>query len=194
MAVFASLPGLASSWSMRSTTPATSSRKARATRPRPGHLARARAGAKVILGSATPSLESWHAKPPAHTRRPAGRPLPAAGMPSRIGGRPGPRAPGGHEPAAPAHRVCAPPLLAITERVARGEQSHGAAGTAGLRARAALRGLRLEKRLPALQRAPGVPQDDRTLRCHHCGFTVRVPRACPTCGNPDITVGGALSS
>ncbi len=28
---------------------------------------------------------------------------------------------------------------------------------------------------------------DRTLRCHHCGFTERVPRACPDCGNLDIT-------
>jgi primosomal protein N' (replication factor Y) len=27
---------------------------------------------------------------------------------------------------------------------------------------------------------------DRTLRCHHCGFTERVPRACPDCGNIDI--------
>ena len=27
---------------------------------------------------------------------------------------------------------------------------------------------------------------DRTLRCHHCGFTERVPRACPQCGNVDI--------
>jgi primosomal protein N' (replication factor Y) len=27
---------------------------------------------------------------------------------------------------------------------------------------------------------------DRTLRCHHCGFTERVPRACPACGNIDI--------
>ena len=27
---------------------------------------------------------------------------------------------------------------------------------------------------------------DRTLRCHHCGFTERVPRACPDCGNVDI--------
>src|SRR5690606_39161688 len=26
----------------------------------------------------------------------------------------------------------------------------------------------------------------RTLRCHHCGFTERVPRACPDCGNLDI--------
>ena len=24
---------------------------------------------------------------------------------------------------------------------------------------------------------------DRTLRCHHCGFTESTPRACPTCGN-----------
>jgi primosomal protein N' (replication factor Y) len=27
---------------------------------------------------------------------------------------------------------------------------------------------------------------DRTLRCHHCGYTERVPRACPDCGNLDI--------
>jgi primosomal protein N' (replication factor Y) len=27
---------------------------------------------------------------------------------------------------------------------------------------------------------------DRTLRCHHCGLTERVPRACPTCGNLDV--------
>jgi primosomal protein N' (replication factor Y) len=27
---------------------------------------------------------------------------------------------------------------------------------------------------------------DRTLRCHHCGYAERVPRACPDCGNLDI--------
>jgi primosomal protein N' (replication factor Y) len=27
---------------------------------------------------------------------------------------------------------------------------------------------------------------DRSLRCHHCGLTDRVPRACPECGNLDI--------
>jgi primosomal protein N' (replication factor Y) len=27
---------------------------------------------------------------------------------------------------------------------------------------------------------------DRTLRCHHCGSSERVPRACPECGNLDI--------
>jgi primosomal protein N' (replication factor Y) len=27
---------------------------------------------------------------------------------------------------------------------------------------------------------------DQRLRCHHCGFEIRIPRACPTCGNQDI--------
>ena len=27
---------------------------------------------------------------------------------------------------------------------------------------------------------------DSTLRCHHCGWQVRVPRGCPTCGNQDL--------
>ena len=27
---------------------------------------------------------------------------------------------------------------------------------------------------------------DRSLRCHHCGYAERVPRACPECGNVDI--------
>ncbi len=27
---------------------------------------------------------------------------------------------------------------------------------------------------------------DRQMRCHHCGFETRVPKACPTCGNQDI--------
>jgi len=28
--------------------------------------------------------------------------------------------------------------------------------------------------------------NDRTLRCHHCGFQQRVPHACPTCGDADL--------
>jgi primosomal protein N' (replication factor Y) len=31
---------------------------------------------------------------------------------------------------------------------------------------------------------------DRSLRCHHCGLSERVPRACPQCGNPDISPQG----
>ena len=28
---------------------------------------------------------------------------------------------------------------------------------------------------------------DHCLRCHHCGFEARVPKACPTCGNQDLS-------
>jgi primosomal protein N' (replication factor Y) (superfamily II helicase) len=27
---------------------------------------------------------------------------------------------------------------------------------------------------------------DKRLRCHHCGYQIRVPRACPDCGNADL--------
>ena len=27
---------------------------------------------------------------------------------------------------------------------------------------------------------------DRRLRCHHCGYQIRVPQACPDCGNADL--------
>jgi primosomal protein N' (replication factor Y) len=68
----------------------------------------------------------------------------------------------------------------------RAASSPGVPEPARLRPRAALRRLRLEKRVSALQRLPRVPQDRPHLRCHHCGFTERVPRACPACGNIDI--------
>jgi primosomal protein N' (replication factor Y) len=29
-------------------------------------------------------------------------------------------------------------------------------------------------------------KSDSTLRCHHCGWQAKVPRACPTCGNQDL--------
>ncbi len=31
---------------------------------------------------------------------------------------------------------------------------------------------------------------DQRLRCHHCGFETRVPRACPDCGNVDLMAFG----
>jgi primosomal protein N' (replication factor Y) len=31
---------------------------------------------------------------------------------------------------------------------------------------------------------------DARLRCHHCGWQTRVPRACPTCGNQDLLAVG----
>jgi primosomal protein N' (replication factor Y) len=31
---------------------------------------------------------------------------------------------------------------------------------------------------------------DQSLRCHHCGLTERIPRACPACGNPGLQAFG----
>jgi primosomal protein N' (replication factor Y) len=31
---------------------------------------------------------------------------------------------------------------------------------------------------------------DSSLRCHHCGLTERIPRACPECGNPGLQAFG----
>ena len=33
-------------------------------------------------------------------------------------------------------------------------------------------------------------KSDRHLHCHHCGWQQRVPRACPTCGNADLSAVG----
>ncbi|MEO8836801.1 MAG: primosomal protein N', partial [Caldimonas sp.] len=144
--------------------------------------------ALVLLGSATPSLESWQ-------RAEAGR-YQRLALPERIGNAAWPvvrlldmgRLPKATEglrsgpPASLAPQVVA----ALRERVARGEQS--------------LVFLNRRGYAPVLQCGEcgwlsGCPhcsawrvfhKQDRTLRCHHCGLTDAVPRACPDCGNPDI--------
>ena len=69
------------------------------------------------------------------------------------------RTTGRHEPPAPPLRV-QPPVAGGHGRAGRTRGTeHGAAEPARLRSRAALRRLRLEKRMPALQRLPRVPQD-----------------------------------
>ncbi len=32
---------------------------------------------------------------------------------------------------------------------------------------------------------------DKRLRCHHCGYQIRVPHACPSCGNADLQAVGS---
>lgn len=158
-------------------------------------------GAKVILGSATPSLESWHASDPA-----VGRYL-RLHMPSRIGaagsgaagsgaagsGAAGPGAAGlprvrmvdmGQQPK---RAVFSPPLIeAITERVKRGEQSLILLNRRGFAPVLFCADCNWKSDCPHCSAHQVFHKGDRTLRCHHCGFTQRVPFACPSCGNPDI--------
>jgi len=139
--------------------------------------------AKVLLGSATPSLESWHHSRPAAE---GGRYLRLA-MPSRIGSGQLPlvrRVDMNHQPKA---CVISPPLLAaITQRIARGEQSMVFLNRRGYAPVLQCTDCDWKSECPHCSAYRVFHKIDRTLRCHHCGLSERVPRACPACGNPDI--------
>jgi len=146
-----------------------------------GHLAKV----PVLLGSATPSLETWSHAQTGRYRQvtlaervgrgalPAVRLLDMATVP-----RPAPRAP---------PQALAPQLIgAIQQRIARGEQSLLFLNR---------RGFAPVLHCPACTWKSGCPhcsawrvfhKGERILRCHHCGTQEPVPRACPDCGNLDI--------
>ncbi|QXZ08991.1 primosomal protein N' [Comamonas sp. Y33R10-2] len=140
---------------------------------------------KVILGSATPSLESWHASTPADHGG-SGRYL-RLNMPSRIGSASLPKVRLVDMTQQPRKAVFSPPLLdAITERVKRGEQSLILLNRRGFAPVLFCADCSWKSDCPHCSAHQVFHKADRTLRCHHCGFTQRVPFACPTCGNPDI--------
>lgn len=141
--------------------------------------------AQVILGSATPSLESWHASEPASSGGPA-RYL-RLHMPSRIGAGALPRVRLVDMSQQPKKTVFSLPLLeAITERVQRGEQSLILLNRRGFAPVLYCADCNWKSDCPHCSAHQVFHKGDRTLRCHHCGYTQRVPHACPSCGNPDI--------
>ncbi|MGV0961260.1 MAG: replication restart helicase PriA [Limnohabitans sp.] len=139
--------------------------------------------AQVLLASATPSLESWHLSRPA---KEGGRYL-RLHMPSRIGTALLPkvrRVDMNHQ--AKKAVLSAPLLAALQERVERGEQCMLLLNRRGYAPvlHCADCGWKSECKHCSAFRV--FHKIDRTLRCHHCGLTERVPRACPECGNADI--------
>ena len=141
---------------------------------------------RVLLGSATPSLESWQSTLTGRYQR--------LDMDLRIGSS----ADGGPAGALPTVRrvdmnhqprgcVMAPPLLAaIVERIGRGEQSLIFLNRRGYAPVLACHDCGWKSECPHCSAYRVFHKIDRTLRCHHCSFTERVPRACPACGNIDI--------
>jgi len=140
-------------------------------------------GAKVILGSATPSLESWHhSRPAAQGGRYVRLPMPA-----RIGAGQLPfvrRVDMNHQPRKTV--LSAPLMAAIQERVAKGEQSMLLLNRRGYAPVLHCADCDWKSECAHCSAFRVFHKIDRTLRCHHCGFTERVPRACPACGNADI--------
>jgi primosomal protein N' (replication factor Y) len=135
--------------------------------------------AKVLLGSATPSLESWQACEKGRYRRLV--------MPSRIGEARLPAVRLVDMNLQPHKTVFSPQLLAaISERIARGEQSLVFLNRRGYAPVLACTACDWKSECPNCSAFRVFHKIDRTLRCHHCGYTERVPRACPVCGNVDI--------
>ena len=140
-------------------------------------------GVQVLLGSATPSLESYHNALSGRYRllRLAARAVPDAVLPAvHLVNTPGEIRDG----------VSQPVLEALRQRLARGEQSLVFINRRGY-APVLLCGqcgwtsdcLRCSARLTlhATKNRSG-----SRLRCHHCGLEAPAPAACPDCGNADL--------
>ena len=190
MAVFASMPGLRLIVVDEEHDPSYKSGEGARYSARDLAVYRGRLeGAKVVLCSATPSLESWFQSRPASE---GGRYL-RLHMPSRIGaaGRSLPlvrRVDMAHQPR---NAVVSPPLLeAMKERIARGEQCLVFLNRRGYAPVLHCSDCGWKSACAHCSAFRVFHKSDRTLRCHHCGHSERVPRTCPGCGNPDILTQG----
>jgi len=135
---------------------------------------------QVLLGSATPSLESWHATEQGRYVR--------LSMPQRVGGGALPRLRLVDMQQQPKGAVLAPPLLAaMRERIERSEQCLVLLNRRGYAPVLACHACGWKSACPQCSAYRVFHKLDRTLRCHHCGLSERVPRACPDCGNIDIS-------
>jgi primosomal protein N' (replication factor Y) len=144
------------------------------------------AGCPVVLGSATPSLESW--------QNHLARRFEKLDLPERA-------VPGARLPRVrlldlqreAAQQGLAPSLVAaIGERLARKEQSlvfinrRGYAPVLACEACGWTAGCERCTARMVLHAADNRTNRHGSLRCHHCGAESPVPRACPTCGNVDL--------
>jgi primosomal protein N' (replication factor Y) len=140
-------------------------------------------GAKVMLGSATPSLESWQA---GQTGR-----YQLLHLPERIGQARLPRLHRVDMRLQPKGTLFAPSLLAaMAGRVQKGEQVLVLLNRRGYAPVLHCASCGWKSDCPHCSATQVFHKIDRTLRCHHCGLTQRVPRACPACGNLDIGTQG----
>ncbi len=141
-------------------------------------------GVPVLLGSATPSLETWQRVQEGRYR--------CLALAERIGGGALPTVRLFDMNRLPRDRlagtVLAPPLQeAIEQRIACGEQSLLLLNRRGYAPVLHCAACGWKSACPHCSAWRVFHKGDRTLRCHHCGYTERVPRACPDCGNLDIS-------
>jgi primosomal protein N' (replication factor Y) (superfamily II helicase) len=142
-------------------------------------------GVRVVLGSATPSLESWKRADEGRYQKVWMRERIGAGVLPRVCVVDMTKVPREVQHTMP----LAPPLLdALRACVARGEQSLVLLNRRGYTPVMHCTSCGWKSDCAHCSAWRVFHKADRTLRCHHCGWTTRVPKACPSCG--DIDIGG----
>ncbi|WP_374480516.1 primosomal protein N' [Zoogloea sp.] len=133
----------------------------------------------IVLGSATPSLESWYAADSGRYRRIelANRAV-AATLP-RV-------RPVDVRREKLQHGVSEHLLRAIDARLQRGEQSLVFLNRRGYAPVLSCPSCGWVSRCPHCTANMVLHLADRRLRCHHCSFEAGIPLACPDCGDQDI--------
>jgi primosomal protein N' (replication factor Y) (superfamily II helicase) len=150
-----------------------------------------RAGAVCVLGSATPSLESWRNVTQGKFRllslpdRAGGGALPPVRVVDlralREGGASG--GAGGS-----ASRVLSPPLVeAVEARMARGEQTILLLNRRGYSAFVQCRACGEVEVCPNCSVSLTYHKARHRLTCHHCRHEVAAPTRCPRCGDTDLS-------
>jgi primosomal protein N' (replication factor Y) (superfamily II helicase) len=142
-------------------------------------------GVPVVLGSATPSLESWwQAEQGRYTRLTLSRRAIAdATLPTvklidleeeRRRGR------------ASFEGLSGPLVAAMKSRLERGEQSLVFLNRRGYAPVLSCDSCGWVAGCPRCSAYVVLHKPERALRCHHCGWESRIPHSCPDCGNVDI--------
>lgn len=141
----------------------------------------------IVLGSATPSLESYHHAQSGRYQhlRIRQRADPRATLPRLV------LAPVRRDAAATPHddsRHALAPMLweAIETRLARHEQSLIFINRRGFSPSLKCNACTWEAQCPHCAARLVLHTQPMRLRCHHCGHAQRVPERCPSCGNPDL--------
>ncbi|OMF37519.1 primosomal protein N' [Paenibacillus sp. FSL H8-0548] len=147
-------------------------------------------GAAVVLGSATPSLESFAAASRPLSARDEGKEPALLPMPGRVGDRPLPPVAviDMREELKEGNRSMFSRLLhsSLAERLERGEQSVLLLNRRGYSTFVMCRSCGYTAACPHCDISLTYHQKSRALRCHYCGHAEQAPTTCPSCQSEHI--------
>jgi primosomal protein N' (replication factor Y) len=137
-------------------------------------------GIPIVLGSATPSLESWH-----HAQSGRYRKLELRERAVRDAVLPRVRLVD-MERDRPKDGLTSPLIAALRQRIERGEQSLLFLNRRGYAPVITCESCGWISDCTRCTAFMVLHRPEHRLRCHHCSLELRIPRACPTCGNVDL--------